>query len=369
MKLLYQSFEILNLLENNDVPVGGAAVEWYTWIKAFRKLGHDFGLLTYEGISDSLKNSNDFDFVESYKPNKGIPLLRRITYRIPRFYFAIKKYNPDFIIQGCATQNTGILALIAKAQGKPFIHRIGSDMDVDGRIDRTLSMWNRIIYYYGIKHASHISCQNKYQYNTLKKKYPDKSISILYNPYSCKEHNFPHGSKKEYIAWIGNFRYEKNLTALANIARKLNQYKFKIAGTKFNSTDEDTKNGLEILDKLDNVEFVGHIDNDSVPEFLNSAYCLLNTSRLEGFSNTFLEAWSVGTPVVSTKNVNPDNIISDNNIGVVSKDYENMPEILDKLISAEEYKDYESRCISYVKEFHDPIKLAEKFLQEMNNCI
>lgn len=367
MKLLYQSFMMLNLLKNNDVPIGGAAVEWYTWIRAFRKLGHDFGLLTYKGVSDELKKENDFDFVESYERNKGFPLIRRFTYRIPNNYKAIKKYNPDFVLQACATQNTGILAFISKLLNKPFIHRIGSDMDVDGRIDRSFSKWNSIIYYYGIRNASHISCQNQYQYKTLKEKYPEKSISILHNPYFIKEHNFSTNGKN-YIAWIGNFRYEKNLPALAKISQELKQYKFKIAGTKFKITDDDTRKGLDILKKLDNVEFVGHLDNKNIPEFLSNAYCLLNTSRLEGFSNTFLEAWSIGTPVVSTQNANPDNIISDHNVGIVAEDYDELPLIIDDLIAKKKYKEFEDICKNYVIDYHDPLKLAKMFMDDMEKC-
>jgi len=366
MRLLYQSFEIINLLKNADVPVGGAAVEWFTWLNAFKEIGCDVGLLTWKGASKIVLKEYNFDFVESYELDKGLPKIRMFTYRIPNFYKAVKKYNPDFILQGCATINTGILAFIAKILRKPFIHRIGSDMDVDGRIARTFSKWYLSVYYFGIRNASHISCQNKYQYNILKKRYPNKSISILHNPYFYQERTFK-DNKKKYIAWVGNFRYEKNLPALAEIAKKLPQYKFKIAGTKFHTTDDDTAKGLKALENLSNVEFVGHINNDSIPEFLNNAYCLLNTSRLEGFSNTFLEAWAVGVPVISTKNVNPDGIITDFNLGIITNNYDDIHEKIVDLISNSKYIEFSQRCINYVKQKHDPIKLAKQFLNEMIN--
>ena len=127
-------------------------------------------------------------------------------------------------------------------------------------------------------------------------------------------------------------------------------------------------NHLAIL-FLNNVEFIGHIKNETIPEFLSKAFCLLNTSRLEGFSNTFLEAWSVGTPVITTKNVNPDEIISDYSLGIVSENYDEIPKILKKLIEEKQYMGFSKTCSNYVKDHHDPIKLAKIFLQDMKNCL
>ncbi len=367
IKLLYPDFDIPYLLAKVERPIGGAAVEWYVWIRAFRKIGCEFGLLTWDGSQNLLKNQLNFDLVESYKLNKGIPKIRRFTYRIPKLFWATKKYNPDFIIQECADEYTGIMAMIAKILGKPFIHRIASDMDVDGRAKRNFSLFTRLTYNWGLKRALHISCQNKYQFDILKNRFPQKSISVLHNPYFFNEKNINKDNSKKYIAWIGNFRYEKNLPALAKIAEKLSQYKFKIAGTKFPQTDNDTAKGLEKLEKLSNVQFMGHISNDKISDFLSEAYCLLNTSRLEGFSNTFLEAWAAGVPVITTKNVNPDNLITDYNLGKVVNDYTELTQVLDNFIRKNEYIKYEEICTAYVKEKHDPIKLAKQFLNEMIN--
>ncbi|MCB0729819.1 MAG: glycosyltransferase, partial [Ignavibacteriae bacterium] len=151
-----------------------------------------------------------------------------------------------------------------------------------------------------------------------------------------------------------------------NIAKKLPQISFKIAGTRFHETDDDTFQGLKILESLENVEFVGHLENKTIPLFLSKSFCLLNTSRLEGFSNTFLEAWSVGVPVITTKNVNPDNLINKHNLGIVAENYDKLPDIISSLIESENYKKYYYNCFNYVKNNHDPLILAEQFLKEMN---
>lgn len=364
MKLLYQSTEIIKLFENSINPVGGAAVEWYTWLKAFSNLGNEIGILTFKGAAKNIDQVLNFKIFESYDLNNNSSLINKF---ISSFYFpyqAIKNYRPDFLLQGCATRFTGYMALFSKLLGIPFIHRIGSDMDVDGRIDKYYSKTYQKIYYWGIKNADHISCQNQYQYNILRKKYPNKSISVLYNPYEFKG-TINNSNAKNYIAWIGNFRYEKNLPALAETVKKIPNLKFKIAGTRFNSIDEDTKRGLNELENLNNVEFVGHINNNEIPNFLSQAYCLLNTSRLEGFSNTFLEAWAAGVPVITTNKVNPDNLIKDFNLGIVTEGYESLPDAITTLIKDNNYNSFYERCKKYVKEKHDSNYLAKIFLDEM----
>jgi glycosyltransferase involved in cell wall biosynthesis len=366
IKILYFDLQLPYLLIGSEKSVGGAAVEWLTWLKAFNKIGCDSALLTWQGAKEQIKNNVEFEIIESYNLNKGIPKLRFLTYQLPMLILSIKKFNPDYIIQECANRFTGILALVTKLLGKPFIHRIASDMDVDERIKKNISKFYLYLYYSGLKNTDFISCQNNYQLNILKNKFPQKPIYLHYNPFEIKT-KYLQNTVREYIAWIGNFRYEKNLPALAIIAKKLKQYKFKIVGKVLDSENLDTQIGLEELEKLNNVEFLGHVNNSVIPEFLSRAYCLLNTSRLEGFSNTFLEAWSVGIPVISTKNVNPDSIITKFNLGIVAETYEEIPEILNNFISQEQHLKYYENCINYVKKNHDPESIAKKFIIDLKN--
>ncbi|MCB9207950.1 MAG: glycosyltransferase [Ignavibacteriales bacterium] len=364
-KILYFDMQIPYLLKGESKPIGGAAIEWITWLEAFNKIGTKAALLTWKDNSFKKIKHTNFEIIESFELDKGIPKIRFLTYQLPQLIKVVRRYKPDIIAQEGANRYTGIFALISKILNISFVHRIASDMDVDGRISKNMSNYYLKFYYWGIKSASHISCQNEYQYEHLRKKYSSKNISILYNPFKL-EHNLNGDIKKEYIAWIGNFRFEKNLPALANIAKKLPQISFKIAGTRFHETDDDTFQGLKILESLENVEFVGHLENKTIPLFLSKSFCLLNTSRLEGFSNTFLEAWSVGVPVITTKNVNPDNLINKHNLGIVAENYDKLPDIISSLIESENYKKYYYNCFNYVKNNHDPLILAEQFLKEMN---
>jgi glycosyltransferase involved in cell wall biosynthesis len=361
------------LLKDSNEIVGGAAVQWKSWIRGFLDIGSEFGLLTYEGAKKYINKDLEFDIVESYNPNYGIKKVRLLYYQIPKLYQAIKKYNPDYLIQGAATAHTFILMFLAKLLHIPFIHRIASDVDVDERI-YTLMNDKREVFFYrlGVKYSNIILAQNNYQQSKLKHNYPSKIIFVLHNPFELETNEkdiLPRGERK-YVAWIGNFRKIKNLPALAFTAQMMPDTMFKIAGIEHENLDQETKNIISELKNMDNINFVGYIKRNEMKNFLSHSIALLNTSLNEGFSNTFLEAWSLGVPVVTTKNVNPDEIVNKYNLGKVADEYDQLHNMLRSIAEYDnnEYDSLAKNCFRYVKEKHDPKYLANQFILYLNSC-
>src|SRR3972149_4540948 len=111
IKILYIDFDIPHLLKDDDVPAGGIANEWLSWIEGIKQTGNKIGVLTWKGAKKFINKELDFDIIESYEPNKGIPILRFFYYIFPKFYGAIKNYNPDIIAQDGANYLTMISGL------------------------------------------------------------------------------------------------------------------------------------------------------------------------------------------------------------------------------------------------------------------
>jgi glycosyltransferase involved in cell wall biosynthesis len=65
--------------------------------------------------------------------------------------------------------------------------------------------------------------------------------------------------------------------------------------------------------RLANTRFLGRTSYQETRELFGRARVFVNTSDVEGFPNTFLQAWASGTPVVSF--FDPDGIIAREGLG------------------------------------------------------
>ncbi len=369
MKILFFNFSLPYLLSGKAEFEGGIAVEFLNWIRAFKKLNHEVALLTWKGAKEIITIDENIEIIECYDRNKGIPKLRTIYLQIPSVIKNINKYNPDFIIQGGANLHTAIIGVSSRIANKKFIHRIASDADVDDRTNSFIRGFELFFYKRSRSLVDIFSVQNEYQLKMLKNEFPNKKIFKIYNTINIIENiKIESRAGRNYIAWVGHFRKIKNLNTLLEICLKFPKTKFKIAGIAYDDIDESTGSAIEEMKKLMNVEFVGYVNNSEIRFFLAKAICLLNTSFLEGFSNTFLESWSVGTPIVTTQKVNPDKIISRYKVGLVAENFETLPAVLNDIIKLDQ-NDYEhlaKSCYDYVVNNHNPITSAKDFIEKLN---
>jgi glycosyltransferase involved in cell wall biosynthesis len=268
------------------------------------------------------------------------------------------------LVQKTAGLPTGITALLARKLKLPFIYWVENDIEVDNRLVKTIPYYALRMFNFGIKNADYIMTQNEYQYKTLRKVYPNR-VFLVHNPF------YPLGKtearqQRNYVAWIGVYKNQKNLPALYHIARQTAEVTFKIAGIEpAEGVDVDTKKALRLLRLCPNVKFVGYLDRTKIMNFLGGAFALLNTSDYEGFSNTFLEAFSAGTPVVSL-NSDPNGILKKYNLGYPIN-LENASIVIKDYFHEYDHNAFMKRGKRYLDMFHDYNNVSKKFLKVLNS--
>lgn len=147
-------------------------------------------------------------------------------------------------------------------------------------------------------------------------------------------------AKKEFdIISLGRLSTEKELGNLVEIVLKLKQIKPHIkAGIAGKGPEKE--NILATIKKLDleeNVFLLGYVDN--IVEFYNSGKVFVLTSRTEGLPRSVLEAMSCGVPCVASNVGDMEDIIDDEENGVIVDDYRDLEEYAGKILLLLEQKD------------------------------
>lgn len=364
MNFLFIDFHLPYLLRDASYPVGGWAVELLAWIKGLRADGHEVGVLTWKGANRFVDNRLDFELIEAYDPTRGVKGVKYLYDYIPALQRCAAGFAPDVMVQACAELYTGIMSFIARRRDVPFVYRVANDMDTDGRYRKGMPHYARLSYRYGLKNAAAVVCQNQYQYDNIRQQFPQKPAATIPNPF-LKTVDVPPipVEKRKYIAWLGVFKNQKNLPLLYDIARLMPDREFKVAGMPGKKTDEKTVNALARLERLSNVNFVGYLSREQVYSFLGKARMLLNTSHYEGFSNAFLESFSVGTPVVAPAHADPDGIIRRNGLGLTAEEETAFLPCIERLFTQDAlFNEISGVCLKYVNMRHDPLILARRLV-------
>jgi len=174
-----------------------------------------------------------------------------------------------------------------------------------------------------------------------------------------------------YLVWVAMLRRHKRPDLLIELARATPDLQYVVCGgtTTFDTSAEYTERIVKDLRTLANIRYLGDVDHAKTLETIANAMGLVSTSEMEGFPNTFLEAWASGTPVVSLK-VDPDNLIKERGLGFVSETVEqtasdvrtllNSPEVFESISrKARDYAKKEHSETSVVKVFENSV-LGEK---------
>lgn len=367
-RFLFYDDKLINILLQDEKPAGGAAVQTYGWIRGLSEAGQEIFIMTNTHQPGLLKEEfKDTNLVPLYDEKKGIRWIRWIYHRLPFIYKKIKQTKPDYLYQSVPGWASFLIGLICRQLNIKYILRISNDFLLDDRFYHQFSKTHRFFQTMGIKLCHCVLCQNEYQFNIIKNKYKKNNVLKISNPIILNPDKISNDThSRKYIAWIGLFQYQKNMKLLFEIAGTLKNEQFYIAGKETPGLDKQSDYYFQKLKILPNVKFVGFLSRDQVLPYLSKAKFLLNTSHYEGFSNTFLEAMIVKTPIITNKNVNPDSIISAHNLGIV---YTDLADLENQYLSLtpESYEKMSNNVLDYVLENHEYKYLANKLLNFLNS--
>lgn len=293
--------------------IGGIERQQALMARWLAKKGYDISMITWdEGQGDCA-----VDGIRVYalaRLDEGLPGLRFFYPRWTGLAKALKRADADIYHYHCGDLALGQVALWTRRHGKRTIYSVASDPDCDPALPSLKPWRERVLYRYGLQRADVVITQTLRQQKMLQDGFGIHA-ELIHMPStgltkSDKGHNLQRDSK--HILWVGRFSQEKRLEWLLDAAEALPHYLFDIVGSANIHTDY-AKDLQQRAKSMANVTLHGRVTDDDLSSLYHRSRLLCCTSVFEGFPNTFLEAWSIGLPIVST--FDPDQIIATKNLG------------------------------------------------------
>jgi glycosyltransferase involved in cell wall biosynthesis len=292
--------------------VGGAELQQTLLAKALVAQGYDVSMVVADygqpdgAVWDGIKT------FKAYRPDAGIPVLRFIHPRWTSLWAAMKRARSDIYYTSCAGALLGQVVLYARLHGAQVIFRIASNSDCDPA-SLLIRYWrDKLLYRYGLRHADLVLAQTPRQQEALLQNFRRDSRVVA----SMTDTNGRRPSFEERdiaVLWVGNIRALKRPELILEAARKLPQLQFHIIGGPVSGAETLYEAVRAAALQIPNVRFHGPVPYHDVGEFYERARVFVGTSEIEGFPNTYLQAWARGTPVVAF--LDPDNLIARHGMG------------------------------------------------------
>lgn len=334
---------------------GGAETQTAVLGEALRRRGHDaIVIVTDYDERSPLPRRTALPLANAYRRRAGVPGLRFFHPRWTGLHRAIARLRPDVVFQMCAGAGTGQIAWTCRRIGAAFVFATASDSDVDPRRLR-LGARDRRFYEYGLRRADRVVTQHARQAEQLLVHYGVRSTPIPLGAELPAAISAP--DEPPTVAWLGTLRRVKRPERWLDMAERFPAVPFVMAGARASLEPGIFDAAKERAGRLGNVRFLGPVP--SVEAVLHGAYLLLNTSEVEGFPTTFLEAWGRGIPVVSY--FDPDGLVARHGLGAIAGDAEEMARLLAEYLGDRAARDAAGRrARSYVERTHAPDAVAER---------
>jgi glycosyltransferase involved in cell wall biosynthesis len=279
--------------------VGGAEVQQSILSRALAQAGFQVSMVCNDfGQADGVR----VDGVTVYKTHAldaGIPVVRFVHPRLSTTWAAMRRADADIYYTRSSSILAGVIAAFCRRHGRRSIYAAASDVDFIPEKQPMRFRRDRWIYAYGLRHVDMIIAQNAFQQEACFENY-GRRATVIPSAYAP-----PPGAGADEngsVLWVGTVRDYKQPELLLEIARRLPQHRFVMVGGAGGYRAQDVRyfEGVKReAQGLRNVEFSGFVPYAGVEAYFNRARVFVNTSRYEGFPNTFLQAWARGVPTVS----------------------------------------------------------------------
>ena len=360
MKICLVGFDNLPLLapEYRGHLIGGEAVQQVLLGRALARRGYDVSMVVADHGQDDGAQWEAIRVFRAYRLDAGLPVLRFIHPRWTGMWSALERAGADLYYTSCAGMHVGLLALFCRRFRKRFVFRIASDSDCDGSRLLVPFARDRWLYAYGLRRADAILAQSVAQAHTLRCNYglASRVAGMLV------EKPLPTHGREIDVLWVSNIRREKRPDRILELTAILPGVKVHMVGGSLRDEEALFREIEGAARARPNVTFHGRLPYWDANALYGRSRLLVNTSDVEGFPNSYLQAWIRGVPVVTL--IDPDGVIEREGLGVAAGSPAGIASAVRALLDDPgAWKAASDRCLAYMAREYGDDKILSTYLE------
>ena len=336
--------------EFSHLGFGGAELQQTLLAKALAKRGFDVSMVVADLGQPEGERWSGVRTLRAYPPDGGLPGLRFIHPRWTGLVNAVHRSGAWLRYCSCAGLAVGQTALYTRRHPGRVVFRVASNSDCIP--DRLLvPNWRgKKLYEYGLRHADLVLAQNSEQQLLLQQNYARPS-TLVASLVDFDPHHVPLAERNIDMLWVGNLRQVKRPDLALELASAAPDLQLQIIGGTQPGEEGYYQQMQRQAQSLANVVFQGLQPYATVNAHMARARVHVNTSDIEGFPNTFLQAWARGTPVVSF--FDPGGVVAEQRLGFIVRTVAEMRDAVTRLLGDTAlWQEYSERCRAYVSRRH-----------------
>lgn len=350
---------------SSSTAFGGAEIRAWTLATLLAEHSNFSVTFMYEGRNKLPRHHLDgvtLNPVTRRRPKKNEPVIElegcRFAARHLRPYINSKA---DLLVAFGASQRSAEIVAAGKLSGIKSLLFLASDADLDPDYipnSRGHNLWGTAhkLCSLAVRQADFVIGQSSHQ-SALAKLYFNRDIAHLASPIPCSMRQASDIVREPFILWVGKSNDIKRPEIFLDLATKFADLPFVMV------MNRDRQGLWEWINfqAPKNLEIIERLAPSQMDLLYEQAQLLVNTSRVEGFPVSFLQASEHRLPILSLV-ADPDAILSQHGGGVcLNGDIDKIDETFEHLWSdRENLRRLGENLHGYIARHHNPKDIAER---------
>lgn len=344
----YNMWPVLSGTAVEGVNTGGEEVQHTLLAKALCHSDVDVSVVTGDfGQADGVV-CHGIKVFKTFQMSAGVPGLRLLYPRLVQLMRALRRADADVYYVSCAGSIVGYVAAFCKWYGKGFVFRAASDADCEPAPLFLHHRHDLALYRYGLKNSRVRLVQSLKQQASLQKNYAlDSRIAGMLVDWPNTVHAMD--DRPIDVLWLANLKPVKRPEWLPEVCQLLTGLSIQVAGGRDANQPALYDLVADYAGRHSNMVFHGAVSYAQSIHLFDQTKVFINTSRVEGFPNTYLQSWARGIPVVAT--YDPDGLIQERGLGVAVQTPQELANAVQQLVSSpSQWLECSQRCIRFMEE-------------------